>query len=252
MITTKVSGFAGQVGKTGGILDTINKPVAEKIPFGRFTAKTSDHKARLPMTNSLVILFNADFVASNVINLDVNGVAMSPVTYATSTGDTLTALAAAIQATVTGITATVSASRQITVLATTSTALSVDNIAVTAGASQATATKTYTSTDGSTNCLGISQMEHKEQDSDGIAQYNLKDIAQIVTKNNAMKVHCEDAFTEDSSIFIRVVEESGEFQKRGMIRTDAGSPVVAVAFAKGKIRNSGSAGEFAEIDFLLP
>jgi len=249
MITTKVSGFAGQVSKTG-LLDTINKPVAEAIPFGRFTAGTTNFKARLPMTNSLVILFSANSTAGDVFNMDVNGVAISPVTYATSNNLTIDAVAAQIQATGTGLTATRTATNQITVLATTGTALSVDNIVV-AGGSAPTATKTYTSTDGTTNVLGISQMEQKEQNSSGIAQYELLDIAQIVTKGKVL-VHCEDAFDENSNIFIRVVEESGTYQKRGMIRTDAGSPVIAVAFAKGKIRNSGSAGELAEIDILLP
>lgn len=230
--------------------ERLTKAAAETIPFGRFLAHTSNYKARLPLTNNLVILFNANFVSSNVINLDVNGVAMSPVTFATDHTTTLTALAAAIQATVTGITATVTGAREITVVTTTATALSVDNIAVTLGGSQATATKTYTSTDG-TKAIGISVRVPKANDTDGTASYKAGDPVEV-SEEDEIAVVCETSFNPDSDIYIRVVEELGASQKRGMIRTSAGSPVVAVAFTKGKIRNEGSAGQIAKIKLNLP
>lgn len=225
------------------------KAAAETIPFGRFLAHTSNYKARLPLTNNLVITFSANPTAGDIYNMDVNGVAMSPVTFATSETVTTTAVAAAIQGTVTGITATRTAANEITVTTTTATALSIDNIVV-AGGSAPTATKVYTSTDG-TKAIGISVRVPKANDTDGTASYKAGDAVEV-SQEDEMAVVCETSFNPESDIYIRVVEGSGASQKRGMIRTSAGSPVVAVAFTKGKIRNEGSAGQIALIKLNLP
>jgi len=104
-----------------------------------------------------VITFNADFVASNNINLKIDGVAMTQITYATSHAATIAAVAAQILAqfgSVIGAAVASSGPRTITLTAlNTGEAgeFTVSDIAVTAGASQATgvATETQTSVEDS-------------------------------------------------------------------------------------------------------
>lgn len=92
-----------------------------------------------------VITFSADFVTSNTINLKVDGVSMTQVTYASSHAATIAAVATQIDTDFSQIgTATASAvPRTITLVAATAGSAGefvVSDIVVAAGASQATAT----------------------------------------------------------------------------------------------------------------
>lgn len=84
------------------------------------------------------VSFDIDFVASNVINGNVDGEAIAPVTFATDQATTIALLAAAIQALTNVVTATVTDTKEITVTG------------ATAGAALA-ATSAFTAT------LGVSQ-----------------------------------------------------------------------------------------------
>jgi hypothetical protein len=87
-----------------------------------------------------IIDFNIDFVASNSIVATVNGVALTPVVYATSHAATMTALAAAL-ALATGVSsASVTAARTIRVNFSGLGDNTVDSVVTTLGASQPTAT----------------------------------------------------------------------------------------------------------------
>lgn len=91
------------------------------------------------------ITFDIDFVISNDIDLDVDGVAMTTVTYAASHTATITALASQIQTQFSQIATAVADAVARTVVMTASTVgaagdFLVENIAVTSGASQATGT----------------------------------------------------------------------------------------------------------------
>ena len=97
-------------------------------------------------SNYTLITFSAALVASNKINANVNGVAMSEITYATSNANTLSLIATAISSMAGVATAVVSGTRAVKVYA--SNALgnaAVTSVLVTSGASQATATITASS-----------------------------------------------------------------------------------------------------------
>lgn len=86
------------------------------------------------------ITLNKDLVTDNVINMTVNNVAIAPVTFAVAHADTMTALAAAIQALASVATASVTAAREITVTAQTAgVAIDCSDFVVTLGTQQATA-----------------------------------------------------------------------------------------------------------------
>ncbi len=103
---------------------------------------------RLPVQNVSLITFVGDFVTSNVINLKLNGVAMSPVTFTTDTDTTLGLIATAIEAMDDVDTAVIDTSaRTILVTMTSGVVVVISNIVVTAGAGQTTGSATYTSTD---------------------------------------------------------------------------------------------------------
>lgn len=92
------------------------------------------------------ILFDADLVASNKINLKVNGVSMTEITYGSSSTATCGAIAAQLVTdfpTLIDTTTAGSGARTIKVVPIGSNAsVAITNIAVTAGVSQATATLT--------------------------------------------------------------------------------------------------------------
>lgn len=106
-----------------------------------------DGGIRLPRADLATVTFNANFVASNVINAKVNGLAIAPVTFATDSATTLAALATAI-ALMDGVASAVSDPSSKSILVTGDTAaVLVTNVVVTLGASQATAVVTRSSTD---------------------------------------------------------------------------------------------------------
>lgn len=83
------------------------------------------------------IVFDADFVASNSIAMDINAVAITPVAFNTDHATTMTDLATEIQSNSDIVSATVSASREITIIAASSaTDIVVSGIVVTGGLSQ--------------------------------------------------------------------------------------------------------------------
>ena len=94
-------------------------------------------------SNYTLITFSAALVASNKINGNINGVAMSEVTYATSNGNTLSLIATAIAAMAGVGSAVVSGTRAVKVYPSNAQSIAVvASVLVTAGASQAVATIT--------------------------------------------------------------------------------------------------------------
>ena len=94
-----------------------------------------------PVAQIQTLTFDADLIADNVVNLDIDNVAISPVTYATSHDDTMAALASEIQSHDSVSAASViggAGSRVIQITAAKAgIPFVVDNIEVTGGGSQA-------------------------------------------------------------------------------------------------------------------
>lgn len=100
------------------------------------------------------LVFSAALITGNVTNGDVNGAAITPITYATSNAATLTAIAAAIQAHPDVETAVSDGTDTITVTGVTDKEVALTNFVVTGGASQATVSVTETQALTNTNLRG--------------------------------------------------------------------------------------------------
>lgn len=118
------------------------------LNFGLGVVRDSDGGVRLPRPDIGVVTFAGAFVASNVINLKVNGTAISPVTYNTNTDTTLGLVATAIEA-IDGVASTDvdTSARSITVNMDSGESVAITDIVVTLGASQTTGSASYASTD---------------------------------------------------------------------------------------------------------
>lgn len=118
------------------------------LAFGLGVVHDSAGGIRLPIANVENIVFTGDFITGNVINLLVNGVALSATTFATDSATTLAAVATkiALQPNIASAVAT-EASHSILVTGTSGHAVVITGILVTSGASQVTGTATASSTD---------------------------------------------------------------------------------------------------------
>lgn len=139
------------IGVPGRIADncfknTLSPICGENIMPARGVCKApgQDYVVVLPRVNQSVNVFSADLITDNVVNATVNGVAITPVTFATSHIATMNVIAGEIRnlagiasATVGGVN-----NRTITVLSDNGTAITITGFTVTGGASQATVTTT--------------------------------------------------------------------------------------------------------------
>ncbi|MCK5609867.1 hypothetical protein KAR91_48795 [Candidatus Pacearchaeota archaeon] len=119
--------------------NTDSKVAKGAIPVGRGVSKVfgiSD-QVRLPAANQGTLTFDADLITSNVVNLKVNGTAITAVTFATDHATTMALLAVEIAKNVNVDTAVVSAARVITATSADEIVITLTEIVVTAGATQA-------------------------------------------------------------------------------------------------------------------
>lgn len=234
-----------------GISDSLPYKALEPIEGGRILCFNDTYDAvRYPMANISTITMSADLVASDVFTLNVNGTNIS-VTYATSHNATMTAIATAIETADPDLTATVSAARVITVRAIDTAVLATTNALVTSGgAGTAVASVVYSSDDAS-RLAGISKDEGFQPTTAGVPDVNKDNVVQVATKGR-YAVQYEGTITPASTVYVRIEEENGDLQKRGMLKQTVGSPVVAVAVSGLKIREVVSGENTAVIDINLP
>lgn len=218
-------GSAGQLYDCG--FKNVLTPVAaiEEIPMGLGTAKVigEDYQVRLPHMNVAAVVASVPLVASNSTVATVNGVALTPVVYASSNAATLTAIAAAIAA-VDGVdTAVSNGTDTITVTAEQGESILV-TLVTTLGAGQPTWTTTYSSQDvfygvalyiqNKMNLLG-------PQGSNGGAPYYVGDPVSTLTRGRVW-VTVEDTVTSDSAVYWRV-KPTVSFPQVGGFRSDSDS-----------------------------
>lgn len=164
----------------------------ENLDFG-VAAIRSDNSAtpqgvRIARQNQALIVFSADLITANVINVTINGAAISPVTFATSHAATMAAVGAAIVAALaalaTPITATATvngASNRTLQIDAIDASLSVTSAVVTAGASQATTTLTNQTSDLAKDFQGIvRQTSIPPRRTDGLNGYGITDSVPVV------------------------------------------------------------------------
>jgi hypothetical protein len=179
----------------------------EPIMFGRGLAgDRGDYTTVFYPKNELITLtLNADLVSLNVINGNINGIAIAPVTYATSHNATMTAIAAAIMAlaATAGVTsAVVTAARVITVEAE-SRAIAATGWLVTLGASQPTITPGTATTDSVFR--GIALHEHNQN-----GLYPAKSGITALTEGNAV-VETSIAVAVDDDAYMDMAGAVGKF-----------------------------------------
>lgn len=192
--------FAGMPAD-GHHLDADSGFALENLDFGRGAFRCDDaakpRTVRVPRRNAPTIVLSADLVTSNVVNGNVNGVALAPITFATDHLTTITALADAIVAALLlqGIVATYALSgtnRTITFTATDASILFA-NFAVTAGGSQATVTLAHPTSDAMIDFVGV--VRHSPippRISDGVAGFSAKDSVALVRKGRIWVVITSD------------------------------------------------------------
>jgi len=118
--------------------DNANKSVVPRIELKIISIASVGSPVSKP-NNYGIITFAGNLVAGNVINLKVNGSAISPVTFLTDNATTMGLIASAIALKTTYVTScAVTAAREITVNGVDGTDVLITNIVVTAGATQTT------------------------------------------------------------------------------------------------------------------
>ena len=184
--------------------------------------------------DKLVLNFSADFVASNVINATFNGVAISPVTYATSHAATFDAVIAAIDA-IPGV--VVTGANSTTRVATISIpgARIVSSVVVTAGASQATA---FFTTPSDRFVRGIALFVQKQKTSEALgARYEIGESVSVL-KSGLVWVPVTGTATSGSLV--------GLDNKGGFANAFSASAAL-LSGADSRFKTSAAAGELATI-----
>ena len=154
----------------------------QAIKFGRAVVKgiTGGVDVKNIFKSKASLTFSADFVTGNTINLKVNGVAISQITFATSHAVTFSAVIAAIDS-LSGISAVAGTGREI--LITVDNAISnitISDVVVAGGASQATSTIVYSSVD---IFEGIAALRHGQPTTiGGDDDYKTNDAVSVLTK----------------------------------------------------------------------
>lgn len=207
----------------------------EEIPFGRGVGGDTGNydKVYLPKNDTITLTLDADLVAANVVNGNINGVAIAPVTYGTSHAATMTAVAAAIAA-IAGVTrAVVSAARVITVESQ-GIAITATSWAVTLGVSQATITVGTASSDEVFR--GVSLHEHKPA-----GKYAIKDMVNV-GKKGVFWVEVAVAVAIDDTAYVDLGNGIGKFTNVSTNNMTTG----------GKFRSATTGAGIAKLDINIP
>lgn len=229
------------------------------IHMGLGVAKVTgvDFQVRLPTQNLTTLVFSADLVASNVINGEVNGIAITPVTYTSSHLNTMGLIAAAIETADDQLTATVGGAnnRTITIQANNGFNATAANWIVTLGASQATITITNTNNDV---FYGISLRQKNKQNvytplgSGGPTPYFIGDSVPVET-NGVVWVQPETAVSSDGPVYWRFVD-GGLGKAIGQFRndSDAGTAILIPSSIARWLTSSSGNGNYAQLQIKLP
>lgn len=253
--TLMVNGSEGLLADSG-FKNVLSPSAYDQIPVGSGVAKVFgvDYQARLPEQNLATLVFSADLVASNVINGNINGVAIAPVTYASSHLATMTAIAAAIETADDDVTATVGGAnnRTITIMASGAAKALVAGWVVTLGGSQATITMTNTTydtlygialrTQDKMNLLGVNG-------SAGAAPYYAGTCVSMLTRGRVF-VLVEDTLNSDDAVYMRFAPNGGN-TRLGTFRSDSDSGTCLLV-SNAVWRVGATAGNLAVLEINLP
>jgi hypothetical protein len=194
------------------------------------------------------VTYSVDFVASNSIPITVNGVAITPVVYATSHAATFAALIAAINA-LDGVSAVAGTGREILITVDgASENITISDTTVTGGAGQPTVTTVYTSVD---IFEGVAVVRHGQPAIvGGDDQYEINDSVNVLTKG-VVWVEVVDTVAYGDSVY--VYNDKSDEDNQGRF-TNSSSGNLAVSGAKFVSAATGTteAPALAKIEFNLP
>lgn len=175
------------VGKKGQIatLEDSNiktRNAEQAVDFGRAVVKgtTGGVDIKNIFKSKASLTFDADFVTGNTIDLKVNNISISQVTFASSHASTFTTLISAIDA-LTGISAIAGTGREIIITVDNAISnITISDVVVAGGSSQAGSTTVYSSVDVFEGIVAIRYGQPIEIGGDD--KYQLNDAVNVLTK----------------------------------------------------------------------
>ena len=249
------------VGSAGQLYDlsfnNVFSPVTplNNIPMGIGVSKVigQDMQVRLPFEDIVAVQASTALVASNSTVVTLNGIALTPVVYATSNAATLTAIAALIAAQ-DGIASAVSDGTD-TITITAEQGLPVTaTFVTTGGAGQPTWTSTYSNDNvfyGIALYIQNKQNLLGPQGSAGGSPYYPGDPVPVLTRGQVY-VTTENNMTSDSPIYWRI-KPSLSFPQVGGFRSDSdGGNAILLPSTQIRCIIGASAGGLAVLDINQP
>jgi len=254
--------FFMSIGSAGELYDigfnNVLSPVAsvENIPVGIGVAKVigQDLQVRLPHQDIVAVQASTALIASNSTVVTLNGIALTPVVYATSNAATLTAIAALIAAQPLIASAVSNGTDTITITASQGFAVTATFV-TTAGSGQPTWTPTYSNDNvfyGVSVYIQNKMNLYGPQGSAGAAPYFIGDAVSTLTRGR-IYVTAENNVTSDSPVYWRIVPTMSNPQV-GSFRSDSdGGNAILLASTTG-IRwiTSATAGNLAVLEVNQP
>lgn len=227
---------------------------AEIIAFGLGIVKNIgvDNKVRLPAANQGKLVFDADLVTSNTIDMDVNGVAITQVTFATDHDTTMGLIATELETFDDVLSAVLDPldTNNRTLIVTTNDGedLLIDSIVVAAGGSQAGGTFTQGTHD---TLEGLALATHAKEQArvTGIVQYAISDTVNTL-RQGAAYVYVEEAVTSDDPVYCRFLA-NGTGKDPGQFRKDSDSGK-ALLVSDVKFKSTTSAAGIAVLEINKP
>ncbi len=207
--------YAGMIENAYPNKNTISRAAEEAIAFGLGVVRGTDpeKQCRLPKLDNAKLVFDADFVTSNTINLKVNGVAITEVTFDTDHDTTAGLLVNAIAA-LTGVTCildSADANNRTFLIEAEGTDIAVTDVVVAAGASQAGSTVTYSTDDV---FIGVARHEHKMSNLINEVNYKVKEAVNVLNEGGIWVYTTEAVAVDDTAYLVAAAgDDRGKFNK---------------------------------------
>jgi hypothetical protein len=242
----------GQKGQVATLEDSNIKTrnAEQAIEFGRAVVKgiTGGADVKNIFKSKASLTFDADFVTGNTIDLNVNGVAISQVTFATSHAATFALVITAINA-LTGISAEAGTGREILITVDNAASnITISDVVVAGGASQAGSTTVYSSVD---TFEGIAALRHGQPTTiGGDDKYQINDAVNVLTKG---VIFVEVVATVAYGDSVYVYNDKSNESNQGQF-TNASSGNLAVSSAKFVSAATGTTGSpaLAKVEINQP
>lgn len=241
-----------------GFKHTEGKVAKGAIPVGRGVCKVigKDDQVRLPAANQGSLVFDADFVTDNDIDLKINGVAITTVEFDTDHDTTVAALATEIASNADVDAAVVDPadtdSRTIVVTGVDETIIEITDVAVTNGASQAGGTWTNGTRD---TLYGVAQLtqilESGLPGEDTDPEYADEDVVNVL-RRGSIYVTFETAFDPDSdTLYCRFIA-GGATELIGQFRNDTDSGKAFAVSGNVQVKSTLTSGGLGIVELNRP